>query len=152
MTLFENPLFLGFEQFERTLTRIAKSSGGGYPPYNIEQIGDSQLRITVAVAGFDAQDLDVTVEDKQLAIRGRQAKEAEDASRRFLHRGIAARQFQRFFVLAEDIEIQGASLDAGLLHVDLVRCIMESEVQRINIDVPENSEKKIYAAEKKSEK
>src|SRR6185369_5652409 len=95
LSLFNSPLLLGFEQFERTLDRVAKSSAEGYPPYNIEQVGDGALRITLAVAGFTLDDLEVRLEDNQLVVRGRQT---EDESRVFLHRGIAARQFQRGFV------------------------------------------------------
>ena len=122
MTLFESPFLLGFEQFERTLNRIAKSAGDGYPPYNIEQIGENGIRITVAVAGFTKDDLDVALEDNQLVIRGKHRVDAdEDRNRVFLHRGIAARQFQRAFVLADGIEVRGASLDNGLLSIDLAR-------------------------------
>src|SRR5262245_28063056 len=108
LSLFNNPLLLGFDQFERTLDRIAKSSGEGYPPYNIEQIGEHGLRITLAVAGFSSDDLSVSVEDNQLIIRG---KQTDDANRIYLHRGIAARQFHRGFVLADGIEVTGANLD-----------------------------------------
>ncbi len=122
MTLLESPFLLGFEQFERTLNRVAKSAADGYPPYNIEQIGESGIRITIAVAGFTTDDLDVALEDNQLVIRGKHRADAEEErSRVFLHRGIAARQFQRAFVLADGIEVRGASLDNGLLSIDLVR-------------------------------
>ena len=129
---FDNPLLLGFEHFERILDRVAKTSGEGYPPYNIEQIGDNGLRITLAVAGFSADDLNVSVEDNQLVIRGRNSD--DETGRVFLHRGIAARQFQRSFVLAEGIEITGAVLDNGLLHIDLERKILEPEVRTIKIE------------------
>ena len=129
---FDNPLLLGFEHFERILDRVAKTSGEGYPPYNIEQIGDNGLRITLAVAGFSADDLNVSVEDNQLVIRGRNGD--DETGRAFLHRGIAARQFQRSFVLAEGIEITGAVLDNGLLHIDLERKTLEPEVRTIKID------------------
>jgi HSP20 family molecular chaperone IbpA len=128
--LFNSPLLLGFDQFERTLDRIAKSSADGYPPYNIEQIGDDGLRITLAVAGFTAEDRQVQIEDNQLVVRGRQQ---DDKSRRFLHRGIAARQFQRSFVLADGIEVTGASLDNGLLNVDLTRPQSETKVRQVKI-------------------
>ena len=118
MSVFNSPFLLGFDQLERTLDRVAKASADGYPPYNIEQTGKDGLRITLAVAGFTREDLTVTVEDSQLSVRGRQT-EAED--RVYLHRGIAARQFQRSFVLAEGIEVVGAELVNGLLHIDLVR-------------------------------
>ena len=129
---FDNPLLLGFEHFERILDRVAKTSGEGYPPYNIEQIGDNGLRITLAVAGFSTDDLNVSVEDNQLVIRGRNSD--DETGRAFLHRGIAARQFQRSFVLAEGIEITGAVLDNGLLHIDLERKALEPEVRTIKIE------------------
>jgi HSP20 family molecular chaperone IbpA len=113
------------------LDRISKTSAEGYPPYNIEQVGENGLRITLAVAGFSMDDLSVSLEDNQLIIRGRQAD--EDTDRIFLHRGIAARQFQRGFVLAEGIEVRGASLDHGLLHVDLVRPTPEPRIRTIPI-------------------
>ena len=130
LSLFNSPRLLGFEQFERTLDRVAKSSAEGYPPYNIEQIGDDALRITLAVAGFTLDDLEVRLEDSQLVVRGRQS---DDESRVFLHRGIAARQFQRGFVLAEGIEVTGAVLDNGLLSIDLSRPPPASKVQTIAI-------------------
>lgn len=130
LSLFNNPLLLGFDQFERTLDRIAKSSAEGYPPYNIEQIGENGLRITLAVAGFASDDLSVQVEDNQLVIRG---KQADDGERVYLHRGIAARQFQRSFVLADGIEVAGAALDNGLLSVDLIRPAMETRVRKVEI-------------------
>lgn len=133
LSLFNSPLLLGFDQFERTLDRIAKNAGEGYPPYNIEQIGDDGLRITVAVAGFTSEDLSVQIEDNQLVIRGRQQ---DDKSRVYLHRGIASRQFQRSFVLAEGIEVMGAGLDNGLLHIDLKRVLPEPKVRTIKIDRP----------------
>lgn len=132
VSVFNSPLLLGFDHFERVLDRISKSSAEGYPPYNIEQIGEDGLRITLAVAGFSMDDLTVAIEDNQLIIRGRQAE--EDASRIFLHRGIAARQFQRSFVLAEGIEVKGATLDNGLLHVDLQRPLPETRVRTIKIE------------------
>jgi HSP20 family molecular chaperone IbpA len=130
LSLFNNPLLLGFDQFERTLDRIAKSSAEGYPPYNIEQTGENGLRITLAVAGFGLDDLSIQVEDNQLVIRG---KQADEGSRVYLHRGIAARQFIRSFVLAEGIEVTGASLDNGLLHIDLVRPTVEARVRKVEI-------------------
>lgn len=129
---FNSPLLLGFEHFERILDQAAKASGEGYPPYNIEQIGDNCLRITLAVAGFTEDDLSVTVEDNQLVIRGRQQDDGPE--RIFLHRGIAARQFQRSFVLAEGIEILRAHQDNGLLHIDLERHVPEPEVRTIAIE------------------
>jgi len=130
LSLFNSPLLLGFDQFERTLDRIAKASADGYPPYNIEQIGDDGLRITLAVAGFTSDDLQVQIEDNQLVVRGRQQ---DDKSRMFLHRGIAARQFQRSFVLADGIEVTGASLDNGLLNIDLRRPQPETKVRQVQI-------------------
>ncbi len=118
LSLFNSPLLLGFEEIERTLDRLAKAGGDGYPPYNIEQTGQDSLRITFAVAGFSRTDLNVTLEKGQLVIRGQQT---DDKERIYLHRGIAARQFQRAFVLADGMEVAGASLDNGLLNVDLVR-------------------------------
>lgn len=129
MAPFNSPLLLGFDQIERLLDRVAKS-GDGYPPYNVEQLGDDALRITLAVAGFTDDDLSVTVEDNQLVIRGRQK---DDAERAFLHRGIAARQFQRAFVLAEGIEVAGARLENGLLAIDLVRPRPASVIRTIAI-------------------
>lgn len=131
LSLFNSPLMLGFDQFERTLDRVAKCSAEGYPPYNIEQIGEDGLRITLAVAGFAMDDLAIQIEDNQLVVRGRQA---DDKSRLYLHRGIAARQFQRGFVLAEGIEVIGATLDNGLLNIDLKRPLPESKVRTIRIE------------------
>ena len=129
--MLDSPLLLGFEHFEQLVDRISKTSAEGYPPYNIEQVGDNEMRITLAVAGFSMEDLKVSVEDNQLVIRGRQ--ENDDDGRVYLHRGIASRQFQRAFVLAEGIEINEASLDNGLLHIDLVRHVPEPEVRDIEI-------------------
>lgn len=128
---FGSPLFLGFDHLEQMFERLAKNGSDGYPPYNIEQIGPSKLRITLAVAGFTMEDLSIVVEDSQLIIRGRQAEEAQ--GRVFLHRGIAARQFQRTFVLAEGIEVKGAWLDNGLLHIDLERIQPESRARIVRI-------------------
>ena len=133
---FNSPHLLGFDQIERVLDRVAKSAGDGYPPYNIEQIGDDQLRITLAVAGFEKGDLDVTVEDSQLVISGEQHDEGE---RTFIHRGIAARKFRRAFVLADGIEIAGASLANGLLNIDLARPKPQVSVKRIEIDAGDDS-------------
>lgn len=129
--IFDSPLLLGFEHFERLVDRISKTSGEGYPPYNIEQVGENEMRITLAVAGFSMDELKVTVEDNQLVIRGRQ-DEADDG-RMYLHRGIASRQFQRAFILAEGIEINEASMDNGLLHIGLVRHVPEPEIRDIEI-------------------
>ena len=131
LTLYNNPLLLGFEEVERRLDRIAKMQTEGYPPYNIEQSGDSRLRITLAVAGFSENELSIQLEDNQLVIRGRQ-EEGDDA-RDFLHRGIAARQFQRSFVLADRIEVLEAHLSNGLLHIDLEKPAPETRVRTIPI-------------------
>jgi len=131
LSLFSSPLMLGFDQFERTLDRVSKCSAEGYPPYNIEQVGEDGLRITLAVAGFKMDDLSVQIEDNQLVIRGRQV---DDKAKTYLHRGIAARQFQRSFVLAEGIEVVGATLDSGLLNVDLKRPLPEPVVRSIPIE------------------
>lgn len=124
------PNMLGFEQLDRLMERSAKSGGDGYPPYNIELVGEDAYRITLALAGFREDDLSLTVEDGQLCVRGRQ----EDAGeRQYLHRGIAARQFQRNFVLAEHVEVSGAALENGLLHIDLIRRRPAPMVQTIKI-------------------
>jgi len=129
--VFTSPLFLWFDHLEQMLERAAKTSSDGYPPYNIEQISPTGLRITLAVAGFTMDDLQITQEDNQLVIRGRQNDDTQ--GRVFLHRGIAARQFQRAFVLAEGIEVRGAWLDSGLLHIDLARPQPEPRVRTIRI-------------------
>jgi len=136
MTPFSSPLLLGFDSMEKTLERLAKSADG-YPPYNIERVrgadgGVDHLRITLAVAGFAEADLDITVEENQLLVRGRQN---DDAEREFLHRGIAARQFQKAFVLADGMRVIGAELKNGLLSIDLDRPEPERLVQKINISV-----------------
>ena len=130
ITAFNSPLLLGFEHLEQILDRASRTSAEGYPPYNIEQTSDNGLRITLAVAGFSMNDLSVTIEDNQLMIRGRQV---EDSDRVYIHRGIAARQFQRSFVLAEGIDVAGADMDNGLLHVELERIVPEPEVRTIHI-------------------
>lgn len=130
--LFTSPMFLGFDHLEQMLERASKTSADGYPPYNIEQVSPTGLRITLAVAGFSMDDLQITQEDNQLVIRGRQGADDSDG-RVFLHRGIAARQFQRAFVLAEGIEVRGAWLDNGLLNIDLARPQPEPRVKTIEI-------------------
>ncbi len=130
LTLGSYPHMLGFEQLERLLERTAKSAEG-YPPFNIEQTSDNSYRITLAVAGFSERDLSITVEDRQLMIRGKQGDDG--AERIFLHRGIAARQFQRSFVLADGVEVGEAVMENGLLHVDLTMSRPETVVQTINI-------------------
>ena len=129
-----SPFLLGFDEIERVLDRVAKASDG-YPPYNIERVAAAEgnperLRITLAVAGFTRDQLDVTVEESQLVIRGRQQ---DDKTRQYLHRGIAARQFQRTFVLAEGIEVLGADLKNGLLSIDLARPEPERLVRTVSI-------------------
>lgn len=127
-----HPFLLGFEQLDRLVERTQKSGTDGYPPYNIEQKSDASYRITLAVAGFAEEDLSITLEDSQLVIRGRQVDDND--GRVFLHRGIAARQFQRSFVLADGVEVAGANMENGLLHVDLHRSAPEQVVQTIEIN------------------
>ncbi|MGB3556820.1 MAG: Hsp20 family protein [Jannaschia sp.] len=129
-TFGTHPFLLGFDELERLVERTARTGNEGYPPYNIEQTGAAGFRITLAVAGFAEADLAITLEDRQLVIRGRSA---EDGTRTYLHQGIAARQFQRAFVLAEGVEVAGASMENGLLHVDLNRSAPENVVQTIRI-------------------
>ncbi|WP_350335220.1 Hsp20 family protein [Coralliovum pocilloporae] len=136
LTQLSSPFMLGFDEIERVLDRVAKGSSDGYPPYNIERLPKSDeqgdvLRITLAVAGFTRDQLDVSLEENQLVIRGRQVD--DDKGREFLHRGIAARQFQRSFVLAEGIEILGAELRDGLLMIDLARPQPEKIIRKIEI-------------------
>ncbi len=126
-----HPFLLGFEQLERLVERTAKSGSEGYPPFNIEATSDHTYRITLAVAGFREDDLAITVEDRQLVVRGKQGDDGQD--RVFLHRGIAARAFQRSFVLADGVEVSGAHMEHGLLHVDLRRVVPEAVVQTIPI-------------------
>ena len=134
LTALSSPLLLGFDNIERSLDKVSKSADG-YPPYNIERIAASdadpeKLRITLAVAGFSQDQIEVTVEENQLAIRGRQN---EDKPRDYLHRGIASRQFQRSFLLAEGMQVLGAELSQGLLMIDLVRPQPERVVKKIRI-------------------
>ena len=132
LSLGSHPFLLGFDQLERLVERTAKSGNEGYPPFNIEQTSDNSFRITLAVAGFAEDDLSITVEDRQLVIRGRQTDDSD--GRVFLHRGIAARQFQRAFVLAEGVEVGDASMENGLLHVDLKRAVPDKIIQTIRIN------------------
>lgn len=130
-----SPFLLGFDEIERALERVTRSGADGYPPYNIERLPRTEneperLRITLAVAGFTRDQLDVSLEENQLVIRGRQVEERE---RHFLHRGIAARQFQRAFLLADGMQVLGADLVNGLLSVDLVRPEPERVIKKINI-------------------
>ena len=148
LSLFNSPLLLGFDHFERALDRVSKASSDGYPPYNIEQLGENSLRITLAVAGFAKNDLTITIEDNQLVVR---AKQSDDTERVYLHRGIAARQFQRSFVLAEGIEVREARLDNGLLHIDLVRPEVESRVRTIEIQGGSGTQGKIATNDSRSQ-
>src|SRR5262245_22366337 len=134
LSLSSNPVLLGFEQVDRLLEHIAKQPGDGYPPFNIEQIGENGFRITLAVAGFAPDDLSVQVENNQLVIRGRQPEQPE---RVYLHRGIAARQFRRAFVLAEGLDVVAASLDNGMLAIDVRRPTMIDQVRTIAIRTPD---------------
>ena len=135
ITPFSSHLLLGFEEIEQAVDRLSKASGDGYPPYNVERLRDDAggdvLRITLAVAGFGEDDLDITIGENELVIRGRQAEDRGD--RVFLHRGIATRQFQRTFVLAEGIEVLAARLEEGLLSIDLTRPPVERAVRKIAI-------------------
>jgi HSP20 family molecular chaperone IbpA len=131
LTFGAHPYLLGFDQLERLVERAVKSSGDSYPPFNIEAVSENAYRITLAVAGFREDDLQITVEDRQLVIRGRQGE--DEQGRVFLHRGIAARAFQRAFVLADGVEVAGAFSEHGLLHVDLKRVVPDTVVQTIAI-------------------
>ncbi len=134
MPLLSSPLLLGFDEIERLIDRVGKTGSDGYPPYNIERITNGgraeTLRITLAVAGFDRSQLEITLEDNQLMVRG---KQEDDKTREYLHRGIAARQFSRTFVLADGIEVKSADLVNGLLSIDLVRHEPDRVVRRIEI-------------------
>jgi HSP20 family molecular chaperone IbpA len=136
LTPFSSHLLLGFEELEQAVDRVSKSSGDGYPPYNVEKVrspeGTEVLRITLAVAGFGEDDIEIVVEENELVIRGRQKEDREP--RVFLHRGIAMRQFQRTFVLAEGIEVLSARLEEGLLSIDLTRPPIERPVRKIAIN------------------
>ena len=142
LSLFDSPLFLGFDDFEKTVDRMRKAGAEGYPPYNIKQIDEDDLRITLAVAGFSMDDLDVEIDQNQLTIRG---KQTDDGDRIYIHRGIAARQFQRSFVLADGIQVCGADLDNGLLHINLERILPESNAVKIKISQKEKPKKELKA-------
>ena len=131
LTLGTHPFLLGFDQLERLVERTAKTGNEGYPPYNIEQTSENSYRITLAVAGFAEGDLAITVENRQLVILGRQSEETGE--RVYLHRGIAARQFQRTFVLADGVDVRSAIMEHGLLHIDLKRALPETVIQKIEI-------------------
>lgn len=130
---FDSPFLLGFENTRLLIERAAKAAGESYPPYNVEDAGDSRLRITLAVAGFSVGELDVRVEDRQLIVTGKRDAPAMEGERAFLHRGIAARGFTRAFVLADGMEVEGASLEHGLLHIDVARPEKDKLVRRIPI-------------------
>lgn len=143
LSLFSSPFLLGFDRLEEMLDRVSRASADGYPPYDVESLGDNRLRIVLAVAGFERNELAVTVENNELVIRG---KQTEDDKRMFLHRGIAARQFQRRFVLAEGIEVEGASLENGLLSILVVRPEPTTVSRTVEIRVPGDSGAKPTAA------
>ena len=136
MSVFNSPFLLGFEQFERSIDRISKLSSDSYPPYNIEQLSSNLLRITVAVAGFEKKDLEISLEGNQLQIKG--FRPEDDSEKIFIHRGIATRQFQRNFILAEGIEVDEASMENGLLFVDLSQPINNEESKKIEIKDKKN--------------
>lgn len=129
-SVFGNPMLVGFESFERMIEQTVKASSNGYPPYNIEQLSDQHFRISLAVAGFLVEELAVEVAANELKITG---KQTEEADRSFIHRGIAARQFQRLFVLASGLEVTGSWLDDGILHIDIKRPASEQRTRRIEI-------------------
>ena len=136
MSVFNSPFLLGFEQFERSIDRISKLSSDSYPPYNIEQLSSNLLRITIAVAGFEKKDLEISLEGNQLQIKG--FRPEDDSEKIFIHRGIAIRQFQRNFILAEGIEVDEASMENGLLFVDLSQPINNEESKKIEIKDKKN--------------
>jgi len=132
--MFDSPFLLGFEHTRALIERAAKAASDSYPPYNVEELGDDRFRITLAVAGFSASQLGVTVENGQLTVQGkRDAEGREPDDKAYLHRGIAARGFSRAFVLADGMEVEGAVLEHGLLHIDVVRPEPENRIRRIEI-------------------
>ena len=131
LSLFNSPFLLGFDEFERTVDRISKLSSDSYPPYNIEQISEQILRISIAVAGFTKEDLEISLEGNQLLIHGSRSEPNND--RIFIHRGIATRQFQRNFILADGIKVEGASMENGLLFIDLTQPVPQEESKKIEI-------------------
>ncbi len=141
VSIFDSPFLLGFDDFERVLDRVSRNAADSYPPYNIEQIEENKLRITIAVAGFTMEDLSVYIEQNQLVIRGKKQQD-DDEDRVFLHRGIATRQFQRAFIISDDIEIGGAYLDNGLLHIELTRIVPETMIRTIQIEDKQKKTKK----------
>ncbi len=154
MSLFNSPFLLGFDQFERTIDRISKLSSDSYPPYNIEQLSENILRITIAVAGFEKNELKISLEGNQLLIRG--SRSEIDNDKIFIHRGIATRQFQRNFILADGIIVEGASIENGLLNIDLVQPLSKEKSLEIEIkDKPKKDNEKnlinLNLKEKKNE-
>lgn len=131
--LFDSPFLLGFDHTRALIDRAAKAAAESYPPYNVEQLGDAAVRITLAVAGFSPEELAITLEGRQLTIAGKREEAGKGGEQAFLHRGIAARGFLRNFVLADGLEVEGARLEHGLLHVDLIRPEQERSVRRIPI-------------------
>lgn len=142
LSLFNNPLMLGFDSLERMIDRAAKASQDNYPPYDIEQISDKKTCITLAVAGFDEEDLDITLQNRQLIIKGKLKISEENKNKKFVYRGIATRQFQRVFMLAEGIEIKEASLSKGLLKIMLERNEPEVKIEKIGINNMDKKNKK----------
>ncbi|MCR5224795.1 MAG: Hsp20 family protein [Alphaproteobacteria bacterium] len=139
LSLFNSPLFLGFDHFERLVDTLAKGQEDSYPPYNIEQVGECGFRITLALAGFRKENVNISLEDNQLTIRGRQEP---DPNAVYIYRGIATRQFIRSFVLADGVEVKNAEFDNGLLHINLFRVRNEKSVRNIEIDsIPEHPKK-----------
>ncbi len=141
VSIFDSPFLLGFDDFERVLDRVSRNASDTYPPYNIEQTDNNKLCITIAVAGFSMSDLSVQIEQNQLVIRGRKQTEEEE-QRIFLHRGIATRQFQRAFMISDDIEVGGAHMDNGLLHIELTRIVPETMIRTIHIEDKQKKNKK----------
>lgn len=133
--LFDSPFLLGFEHTRLLIERAAKAASESYPPYNVEELDDDRVRITLAVAGFSPDQLSVSLEQRQLIVQGKRESAAPPEDKAYLHRGIAARAFTRAFVLADGMEVQGATLEHGLLHVDVVRPPEEAPVKQIPIRV-----------------
>ena len=151
LSLFNSPFLLGFDEFERTVDRISKLSSDSYPPYNIEQISAQILRISIAVAGFTKEDLEISLEGNQLLIHGSRSEPNND--RIFIHRGIATRQFQRNFILADGIKVEGASMENGLLFIDLTQPVPQEESKKIEIsDSSRNKDKNLINLNLKKKK
>ncbi|MEI7932780.1 MAG: Hsp20 family protein [Alphaproteobacteria bacterium] len=139
MIQLDSPFLLGFEQTRLLIERVAKAAGESYPPYNVEESGEDKVRITLAVAGFAIDDLEVRVEDHQLIVTGKRETQAGEGERAYLHRGIAARGFSRAFVLADGLEVEAACLEHGLLHIDVARPKPEIRSRRIPIQTGRSS-------------